>query len=309
METLTKSIEQMSGSLAEPDMQERASAWMERSAKETRQEEKAKEGKYGPRVIELEGKPEAEREFFEAAAERDESAKAAEPRDAKPAASEPANARGAPKEQGKLTQMELDNYLRSAGGNPEWQKAVSPHLAKALGEVENAKEVVEHLASHPEVMRNVTNVNQLRDAVHQISDQKSMGEMLKEATVRYPDAGAKIRSATNEIVGKAPTFMQVFINDSEVIGDLLYTLADATTLSNLLEMSKTNPGKCLRVLHSMELDIQKALSNRKATDARPRAPRPPREVGGRSAATDDDTRGMDFTHFSRTMERRHMQAR
>ena len=133
-----------------------------------------------------------------------------------------------------------------------------------------------------------------RQEQQQQENQKSMAEMLKQATVKHPDAKDRIISATNEIVAKAPPYMQVFVNDSEVLGDLLYTLADESTLSNLLETAKTNPSKALRVLRDMELDIQKALSKpaevkpeEKAPEQKPRAPKPPSEVGGRGAATED----------------------
>lgn len=137
-----------------------------------------------------------------------------------------------------------------------------------------------------------------RQELAQTEAQKSMSEVLRQATAKHPDAADKIKSATTEIMGKAPLFVQSFVNDSEVLGELLYTLADATTLGNLLETAKTNPGKALRVLHNMELDIQKALSKleekkpeakseEKAPEAKPRAPKPPVEVGGRGAATED----------------------
>lgn len=132
----------------------------------------------------------------------------------------------------------------------------------------------------------------------QTETQKAMSEMVKQTTAKHPDAAEKIKAATTEVMSeKTPFFVKAFINDSEVLGELLYTLADQTTLNNLLETAKANPGKALRVLHSMELDIQKALSKPeakveakpedKAPEPKPRAPKPPSEVGGRGAATED----------------------
>src|SRR6185312_13022108 len=142
---------------------------------------------------------------------------------------------------------------------------------------------------------------------------QKMDAMLKEAQEKYKDdaeAAPKIRKAATEIVKTAPDYIRSFIGDSEVIGDLLYTLSDPTTLNNLLETAKTNPGKALRVLRDMELDVQKAVtkesaktddgptrgedSKSKASDekketpveTKPRAPKPVSEVGGRAATTE-----------------------
>ena len=129
----------------------------------------------------------------------------------------------------------------------------------------------------------------------QLEVQKSMAEMLKQAAAKHPDAKDKITEANSEIMAESvPMYVKAFVNDSEVLGELLYTLADPTTRNNLLEVAKTNPGKALRVLRDMELDIQKALSKpevvkpeEKAPEQKPRAPKPPSEVGGRGAATED----------------------
>lgn len=158
--------------------------------------------------------------------------------------------------------------------------------------------------------------------------QKAMNQVLEQAAAKHPDAKEKITSAAKEIFTseKAPLFIKGFINDSEVIGELLYTLSDSTTLNNVLETAKTNPGKALRVLRDMELDIQKALSKpeakpdvkpeakaeEKAPEAKPRAPKPPSEVGGRGAATEDAAtaaaRDGKFNDFDAEMRRRYMRA-
>lgn len=152
--------------------------------------------------------------------------------------------------------------------------------------------------------------------------QKSMSEMVKQATAKHPDAAEKIKLATTELMAKAPLFVQSFVNDSEVLGDILYTLADETTRNNLLETAKTNPGKALRALRDMELDIQKALSKpepkdeakpeEKAPEAKPRAPKPPSEVGGRGAATEDAAtaaaRDGKFGDFAAEQQRKYFSA-
>lgn len=157
----------------------------------------------------------------------------------------------------------------------------------------------------------------------QTEAQKSMSEMLKQATAKHPDAEQKIKSATNEIMADSvPLFVKAFVNDSEVLGDLLYTLADEATRTKLLETAKTNPGKALRVLRDMELDIQKALATpdpkdqakpkEDAPEAKPRAPKPPSEVGGRGASTEDAAvsaaKDGNFAAFEAEQRRRLMRA-
>lgn len=153
----------------------------------------------------------------------------------------------------------------------------------------------------------------------QTEAQKSMSEILKQTTAKHPDAKEKITAATNEIMGeKTPFFVKAFVNESDVIGELLYALADQTTLDNLLEAAKANPGKALRVMRDMELDIQKDLSKpeekpeEKAPETKPRAPKPPSEVGGRGAATEDAAvaaaKDGKFNAFDAEMRRKHFAA-
>ena len=330
METLTsKTVEQMSEPFSEPSVQENFSSWAERSIAHSTKEKKEREKTSGPREINLKGRSDEEKEFIEAVGQKDESAKESQrdsaKRDAanrneqrsddeKSTAGESTNSRVAPKEQGKLTQAEADGYWRqiSAGKDLAWQKEVGPHLAKVLGEIGNEKAVMQALAAQPELVRNARNVDQLRAAVEQVSTaHKSVSEVMRQAAVRHPDAVEKILAATNDVMTKAPMFMKSFINDSEVLGELLYTLADQITLTNLLETAKTNPGKALRVLRDMELDVKKALSNAPEMRPRPRAPRPPTELAARGAAGDDDrTNGeMSFRDVDRKMRQMYAHGR
>lgn len=157
----------------------------------------------------------------------------------------------------------------------------------------------------------------------QTEAQKAMAEMVKQTTAKHPDAAEKIKSATNEIMAESvPLFVKAFVNDSEVLGELLYTLADQATRDKLLETAKTNPGKALRVLRDMELDIQKALATpepkqeakpkEEASEPKPRAPKPPSEVGGRGASTEDGAvvaaKDGNFKSFEAEQRRKYMRA-
>jgi hypothetical protein len=172
-----------------------------------------------------------------------------------------------------------------------------------------------------EKQRDSEAVTRTRQEQAQSETRKAMNEMLNQATAKHPDAKEKIIAATTEVMSeKTPFYIKAFINDSEVLGELLYTLSDSTTLNNLLDTAKTNPGKALRVLRDMELDVQKALSKpevkaeakpeEKTPETKPRAPKPPSEVGGRGAATEDAAtaaaRDGNFSAFDAEQKRRYM---
>lgn len=329
METAaTKTVEQMSEGFAQPDAQEGFAAWAKLSAAHSQKEEKERADSHRPREISLKDRPEAEREWIQAVAEKDESkdsgkesrredsVRSAERSDgAKSTAGESTNPHAAPKAQSKLTGADLDTRWRQvSGGNSQWQTA-SPafqaELVKVLGGVENQEEVMAAMATHPEAFHGVKDPKALQAAVHHVATHVSMNEMLRQAEAKHPGAKGKIIAATTEIMAdRTPFFVKAFVNESNVIGELLYVLADQATLNKVLETAKTNPGKALRVLHDMETEISKALSSEKAAGSqsspKPRAPRPPSEVGGRSAAGDDGTRGAEsFGDFSTRQNQRY----
>lgn len=328
METATKTIESMSEGFTQPDAQESFVDWAKRSVAHAEKEVKERAGSHRPREISLKDRPADEAEFIKSVGIKDEStdsakesrredsaARRAERSDGgKSTAGESANSQVTPKAPIKLTGTELDTRWRqvSAGGNAQWQKAhptFQAELVKVLAGVDNQEQVMQHLAAHPEELQHVKDAKALQAAVQWIATRQSMNEMLQQAAVKHPDAKEKIVAATTEVLSeKTPFFVKAFINESEVIGELLYTLSDSTTLNNLLETAKTNPGKARRVLHDMELDIRKALSSAKAPEsrARPRAPKPPSELSGRGAAGDDGTFGAgDFRDFSMRQSQRY----
>lgn len=198
-----------------------------------------------------------------------------------------------------------------------------PNPFKWTGTPEEFEAAMDQYENH---LRNQTALEVQRAQQWQQVEAKNL-EMLKEATAKYPDAETKIKEATGEIMKSAPDFIKVFVNDSDVLGDLLYALSDSTTLNNVLELAKTNPSKVLRVLRDMETDIQKAVSKDGKADAHsktampdkkapappePRAPKPPSEVGGRGTASEDAlvtaARSGDYRSFE-AEETRRMQAR
>lgn len=278
-------------------------------------------------------------------------AKQANPeKSAEPGAAKSANQEGGPKPKAKpsaeerISQLTAERKAAEDRAN-DLDKRLKELEAKAAPKVEPAKakeeppkrpnpftwtgtqEEFDKAMDKYEEYRDAQVAARTRQEQAQSETQKAMNEMLKQATVKHPDAKEKIVAAATEVMGeKTPFFVKAFVNESEVIGELLYTLADSVTLNNLLETAKTNPGKALRVLRDMEVDVQKALSKPevkpevkseakaedKAPEAKPRAPKPPSEVGGRGAATEDAAsaaaRDGKFSDFDAEMRRRYMRA-
>jgi hypothetical protein len=154
-------------------------------------------------------------------------------------------------------------------------------------------------------------------------------EMLRKTVEKYPDAEAKVKqTATSLMQPEVPPFVKALIDESEVMTDLLYTLSDPTTLKNFLDTARTKPGKAIRVLRDMELEITKAVTKSAASDKneksdkseksdtpaepKPRAPKPPSEVGGRGTGHEDAAvaaaRSGDYRAFE-AAENAKMQAR
>lgn len=142
-------------------------------------------------------------------------------------------------------------------------------------------------------------------------------KQFEEAKAKYPDAQPKIAEATN-VFAKAeiPGVIRAMLNDSEVLADLMYVLSDAETRDNFIEQSQKNPGKAIRALAQMEADIvakrtsrpEERSESKSSAEPKPRAPKPPSEVGGRGGAPEDALRtaaaANDFAGFEAEQNRR-----
>jgi len=212
----------------------------------------------------------------------------------------------------------------------EWRKSFKPNdwIQQYAKENPNAT-LEEGMAACADYQADV------RDAYRQLGEQQRQAteqsqKMLSKTIEKYPDAEAKVKQTARDL-SKAPLLVQQFVNDSEVMTDLLYALSDPATMTNVLETAKTNPGKVLRMLRDMELDVEKAIAKPAAdrdesgkfkkadaakeeadketpVEAKPRAPKPVSEVGGRGAVTDDAlataAKANDFRAFEAEQRRR-----
>ena len=211
----------------------------------------------------------------------------------------------------------------------EWRKTFKPKewIEQYAKDNPNAsyEEAVAAMGDHQADIRDkYSQIDQLREA-----GVKRGQEQLRKAIETYPDAEPKVKETAKRLQqADIPPFVTAMINDSDVMGHLLYTLADPKTLENLLETAKSQPGKAVRAIRDMELEIEKAIAKpadrkeeKKAeakaeektpVETKPRAPKPPVEVGGRGTGEADATvaaaRANDFSAFEAEQNRR-MQAR
>jgi hypothetical protein len=142
-----------------------------------------------------------------------------------------------------------------------------------------------------------------------------------EAKTKYPESEAKIKESLKTLFftpeTKLPGVILNMFNDSECLVDLMYVLGDTTTRSNFIETAQKNPGKAIRALVQMEADVMAKRSapapeekrdSKSSEEPKPRAPKPPSEVGGRAAAGEDALRAAaeanDFATFEKEQSRR-----
>jgi hypothetical protein len=163
-----------------------------------------------------------------------------------------------------------------------------------------------------------------REREQQVSQQQqALGKQLEEARGRYTDFDSVTKPLISDLL-KPDIPREVFavINDSPVLADLLYTIGGTeASKADFLDACRTNPGKALRVALLMEQEIAKELGKGKAAPTKkegeseatpaapkPRAPKPPTEVGGRGAPGEDAlisaAKTNDFRAFEAEQTRR-----
>ncbi|HZW05386.1 MAG TPA: hypothetical protein VFF58_00630 [Candidatus Nitrosotalea sp.] len=153
---------------------------------------------------------------------------------------------------------------------------------------------------------------------------KELNASIEEAKKRYPDYQARIEPAVKAITEdqQIPFPVKAVINDSPAFVDLMYVLAEPTALADLIATAKTNPAAAIRKIVLTEQLVIAELAKAKgadksgkdgkgagendgktrdasgkfvspeekdgaASEPKPRAPKPPSEVGGRGTASED----------------------
>ena len=285
METLTKDVERMAGAFAEQTMEERFKEWAPRVILHEKQAKQEREKNAGPREVKLDegDRSDEEKKFIKAVAEKpeeDESEK-------KPSVKSTAD-----KDAAKPTEQKL-------GAKPSEKPAASePPVEPLSGD------------RHWQAVEGKVNFTK------------------EEANDHWDRVGSRAGVAL-DYVNQHPQKAQIEQGlrgffDTSTPGGQLFFRDFSTALAEV-----PNPGEVLRHIALQGEDRNWLRSNVKdwkglraaiqavskhyaaaAPAPKPRAPKPPSEVGGRGAAGDDDrTNGeMSFRELSRRMEQRYTHA-
>ena len=158
------------------------------------------------------------------------------------------------------------------------------------------------------------------------SAQKELASRIESAKKTYADYDQRVQPAVEALTAdqQIPFAVKALINDSPVFEHLLYVLGEPAALADLVKTAKTNPTGALRKITLTEQLVQAELakasgkdkagdkggdpggdgktrdasgkfvsssekdkSSDAASETKPRAPKPPSEVGGRGTASED----------------------
>jgi hypothetical protein len=191
-----------------------------------------------------------------------------------------------------------------------------PNLAKWTGTMEEFEAAQDAYDAH--LIQKAQQVFQQSEYAK--AQNAKLQAQLDEVKAKYPDAENKIKDTLSSFSKvQFPGAISAMLNDSEVLPELMYVLSDETTRNNFIEAAQKTPGKAIRALAQMEIDIRAKQSAQVATDTdekkdkpsaepKPRAPKPPSEVGGRGAAPEDELRSAakdgNFSRFEAEMNSR-----
>jgi hypothetical protein len=281
VETVTKTPEQMGESFAQPNMQERFGTWAERAIKEARQEKK--EDKSGSREIDLKGRTDDEREWIEKVAEKDESGKESR-RDSSAERESPARTEQRPggKSGEKPSASEsTDSPSEPLSGDRHWQ-ALEGKVVLGKKELDAHWRAVD------------TRMGVALRYMDQHPQKAQMEEGFRALFAGMPSA-------------RGDAFMQNLVtalaevpNPGEVLRHITVQPEDREFLRRVKDW------KGLRA--AIQTVSKQYPAPTSQASRKPRAPKPPSEVGGRGSATDDSTRNADnFSSFSESMSRRYTQ--
>lgn len=151
------------------------------------------------------------------------------------------------------------------------------------------------------------------------NQKREFSAKVAESEQRYGDKFKEtVAPAANAISEAIPAnhIVQVMLNESEVLPDLLFTIgSDAAELADFVKMAKENPGKALRYIALTESLIRDELAQKPAKTETPvkpqtQAPKPPAEVGGRATSPGDQlteaAKAGDFRAFKAESTRREL---
>lgn len=287
--TLTKTeeahVEEMARALAPQTMEERFKEWAPRVLANQKQEKKEREKNAGPHQISLEGRSDEEKKFIAAVSEKVESKDSAKESPAKGAAEKDA---AKPTEQPNAKPDAKPSEKPAASESPSEPLSGDRHWQAVEGKIAfTDKEANEHWK----------HVNNRAGVALQYINEHPQKTQIEEGLRGFFDtktpAGQLFFRDFSTALAEVP-------NPGEVLRHIALKAEDRNWIR-----SNVKDWKGLRTA------IQ-AISKHYAASAshaspKPRAPKPPSEVGGRGAAGDDGLRGeTNFTNFSHKMNERYL---
>lgn len=247
-------------------------------------------------------------------------------------------------DQNKALQRRLESLERGKPETRENQQTSqpAPETFKPLDEKEffakNAKATYEDFVRAAARHEAKWEVKQELAADRQRQAEEAAGRELagqvEQAKTRYPDfdMDTRILPATQAIAQDAqiPFPVKAVLNASPVFVDLMYVLSEPKALADLIQTAKINPAGAIRKIvlteQLVQAELAKASGKAKAeagrdesgkfvsgekkevSETKPRAPKPPTEVGGRGTTPEDALRtaaeANDFRSFEAEQNRR-----
>lgn len=229
---------------------------------------------------------------------------------------------------------------RDTAAPPAAAKAKSAkELAEEYFKANPDKSYEDYMEHRAREIANEINADRDRKAA-EAAVQKDLSERMVNLKKRYPDADQKVFPTIEKIMTDKgiPEAVQVALSRSPQMEDLLYVLSDEATIAHFISTAKSDPLQAVRMIFQMEQDIKSELAkggsgkeaaaadegkDKKDVPARdeatgkfqktpeepkPRAPKPPSEVGGKGSAQDDASqaaaRANDFRAFEAEENRR-----
>lgn len=194
-------------------------------------------------------------------------------------------------------------------------------------------------------MRDAENAKQveqrMRNQIAQEAASREFQVKAQEAKERYPDLDQKVPVAFKALAmdPQIPAAIKAMLDGSDVLLDVMYTLgSDPVELATFVHLAKTDPGAAIRkfvVTESLvkeqlkaagkntttargedgkfKADADAASKKEASAETKPRAPKPPSEVGGRGTAPEDAlkeaAKAGKFGDFEAEMNRRRQASR
>lgn len=279
-------VERLSEPLSQPSMKERFEEWAQRAISDSKKDQKEREGSHRPREISLKDRPEAEREWIEAVAEKDGSAK--ESRRDRSAEKEPtahgeqrpkATESGKPDSEKPASESTKTPVEPMAAADRYWQ-------SKSDGKPIDAKEVQRHWQSVD------SRAGVALEFINSHAEKDTIVQGLKAFFAGKPKAWQDAFSPDFY------TALAEVASPGEVLRHIALQPLDRDYLRNCKDWKELRAA-----IQTIAKHYPPAASQ---SSPKPRAPKPPSEVGGRGAAGDDGTRGAeDFGDFSSRQSRRY----